>query len=696
MLRSALLAFLTLLLSVLVTLPSPSTAQPIVHAHYPDRLLHGWVVSDFATSQDPSGRNQYYIIDGHRHIVVIDAVDGRVIRNVSFTDQYHWLGRIAVDRRGYVFVTADGDDYGSHLKVLDASLRPVKNVSLVELQPALYSAYSVQVVVDSTNSIYLFDESGQPGMGTNGVVWVLGPRQFVQQSVWKAPISSNFTDRFIMAIDNQDYLYFQARSGYKMLYITDQSGALQSSYQLGSGSMASPSIEAVAIDAQLQMWHTHSGSTMVSVLDSNGNLISMPDVLSSASWGWTSYVAVDALNNVIVSDRQEQALLHVTANGNILRTLRSQVPAMWYVTELLADYSADGGGRGRMSGSLMFGDWNSPWVVQRISVHDDDAGSLLQQIALPRRLSDQCNDFGLDNGMRTGNIYVLLRCVDRQDWHYYALMYVMTQSGRLVAEFRVHDDASRVRADEWAGVVYVTTDSWNAPWGDSILAYSMMDGSQVANYTTTNPKLDYIVDFTIMPPTEQGNGPTIVAVDYFNRRFVNIDPSGNSPVVTVPFRNDTYCDSIAFSPSAHGGLLFYVGCTSWAIINSTYVRTSFVHKWDVTDPNKPALTDTFIGLPGTRTEFGPLVVGLDGHLYAFEMSLATVYQWRDADGPPRPPSSEQQDSNGPRVHVGGPHIGLSEMEAAGMSKPAGMPVVRPSAGHRHRLVRGARGDRAAR
>ena len=49
-----------------------------------------------------------------------------------------------------------------------------------------------------------------------------------------------------------------------MLYITDSNGVVQVSYQLGTGNMSEPWIDDVAIDAQLQMWHTHEYNTYIS------------------------------------------------------------------------------------------------------------------------------------------------------------------------------------------------------------------------------------------------------------------------------------------------------------------------------------------------------------------------------------------------------------------------------------------------
>ena len=134
-----------------------------------------------------------------------------------------------------------------HPKVFDESLQSLQNVSLSSLWPPMLNPYSLQLVVDSTSSVYLFASS--PRSNIDEYVWVLSPRQWIQHASWRAPlqISNNRTANYILAINNQDYLYFQQTSGYKTLYITDQQGEPQWTIQLGTDNMSDPWINAVAI-----------------------------------------------------------------------------------------------------------------------------------------------------------------------------------------------------------------------------------------------------------------------------------------------------------------------------------------------------------------------------------------------------------------------------------------------------------------
>ena len=102
------LSFVVALILVLSTfllalLPVPSVAQT---TSYPDRVVHGWSPINFAPSPTPSTANLLYVIDGQQSLVVVDARDGCVVRSVSFAAAAFQLFEIAVDSRGYVFVTA--------------------------------------------------------------------------------------------------------------------------------------------------------------------------------------------------------------------------------------------------------------------------------------------------------------------------------------------------------------------------------------------------------------------------------------------------------------------------------------------------------------------------------------------------------------------------------------------------------------
>ena len=674
MVRITLATLAALCLLACFILPTPSTAQ---REHLPTNFLHGWLPVSFAASRNPATPHLYYIVDSVSRVLAIDGRDGRIVSNSSyFFDPFLYLGDIAVDSRGYVYVAAQIGENQLYIAVLDESLRSVKNVSLRSLQPPVLDVQYLQLVVDSTNALYLFNSGSDSS--TDGQVWRLSPRQWLQSASWKAPIqlrnNITTTSSYVMAIDSDDYLYFQQINGYKMLYITSQKGQLQYTYQLGTGNMSDPWIEDVAIDAQMRMWHTHIDDTVVSVVDSDGQLVAEYDILSTNLYGYPQPIDVDQYNNVVVADGIEEALLIVSPQGDITNSLASRIPSFWTANDLLADYG--GGGRGRANGSLLFGDWASPYIAKRISVDDRDTGTLLQRYSLPDRLAE-CYDAGLDIGGVSSNIYVLLRCYDPTlSSLFYTLVYVMAQSGRVISEFHVSQQAYFIRADERTGVIYVAAQGSD---GDAIIAYSSIDGRQLVSYTTTNPFLDTIFDITILPPTPQ-TGATLLVVDTFNRRFVHIDPSGNNATVSQPFANNTRCYRTAFTRQSNNGAIFYVSCTRSDRVNGTYIQQSFVHRWDVTDPNYPILTDTYLPPAGVRAFFAPIVVGLDQHLYVLDYQTSGVWQFRDADR--RSAVNGEQ----PRIHIGRPLMQPAE-SVPGSLRPVAS-VEQHSALSRQRRIRG--------
>ena len=226
-----------------------------------------------------------------------------MVSNVTYLDQSNYFSDIAVDSRGYVHVAVYTAGKGPHTAVLDQSLRSVKNISLTSLQLQLLHVQYLQLVVDSTNAVYLFDSAW--GSSTEGRVLVLSSRQWLQSASWRAPISlqSNITSQsnYVMAIDSDDYLYFQQINGYKMLYITSQKGQLQYTYQLGTGNASEPWIEDVVIDSQYRMWHTRTGDSHVSVVDSDGMLVAAYDTFSTSSYGFIHPIDIDLHNNIVVA-----------------------------------------------------------------------------------------------------------------------------------------------------------------------------------------------------------------------------------------------------------------------------------------------------------------------------------------------------------------------------------------------------------
>ena len=699
MLPSTLLTSIAfLLLFTLAAFPSPFTAQP---SHYPQRTWHGYSPTTFATSPSFETSHLLWIVDDEQHVAVVNTRDGSVVRNASFTEHYmQRLGAIALDSKSKsVFVVAYDDRQGAEqqLLVLDGDLNQVGGVPFSSLKPAPSDTREMQLIVDSTDTIYLFDSYQRSS--ALGTVWVLSPNQWTQQQTWKAPISlTNYTG-CVLAIDNADYLYFQDASGYQMLWITDDAGAVQAQFQLGTGNMSEPRITDVAIDAQQQMWHTYERSSYISVSDSNGKLLVLYDVMTPYQWR-PNHIRVDSQNNVIVSDILELSLLYVSQRGDIINTVTSPIMPMWGVNELLGDYVNDGRGGG---GSVVFYTYYSSYPAQRISADDLDTGTLLQRYTLPPRLADSCVRVAIDIGSRTGNIYVLLECYYITRQNPYTLVYVLSRSGRVVSELRVGVAdmfGNRVRVDEGAGIIYVAYLKYESRFNrtSSVVAYSAVDGSQLAmNFSTPSP-LSYIADIVLIPAGPQGGSSTLLITDTDNRRFLFFptNNTNNKPQILAYPQGITY----TWLTSSLGPQSSFYARGNKVDLNGTYTGGAFVHKIDYSNFGNPKIMDIFLPPPGVNyASISSIVVGRDRHLYAVDYQTGSLYQWKETDDPPPPPpasSSEhaddlrQSENAEPRVHVAEAGVESDDAQHAEVSKLAA--TTRLSVQSRHSHMRGANWD----
>ena len=679
--HTTLLAILITL--ILATLPSFHTAQS---QNYPSGVYRGWSPRSFATSPQPSAKDKLiFVVDGQKNLVAVNSY-GRIVHNVSYVDTPYFLDKVALDYRyeSFVYVTAysySSRGNGQMLLVFDGNLTLQTNLSLSTLKPATNST-NLQMVIDSFNNVYLFD--GTPSSNTRGNVWVLNSRSW-RQGEFMAPIDLANHTGYVIGIDGTNFLYFQAVSGWKQLYISNVYGEVQAQFQLGTGNTSDPRIDDIAIDWQMRMWHTHAANSYISVFDSYGKLLAVYDILSDNTYHSyrTNHIVVDAYSQVVVLDANEQSLLYVSQRGDITKTVSSFVAPLTHVSELLGDYV----GGGRAAGSLLVNDYLSPYPVQRISADDYDTGALLQRYSLPAHLDGACRAYGVDIGSKTGNIYMLLYCDHWPRPDPFALVYVVAQSGSAVSEFRVFDRASRVRVDESAATIYIGADGYRGSRDGSVMAYSMIDGTNTVNFTG-HPGIEYITDMTLIMPGPMGGSTTIVVVDEFNNRFILFDSSNSttSPVY-APFPRFpiTHYTDITFSFGIQPS--FYVSGTA----DNMNTVLNFVHKFAF-DPNSNAsarLTDSFIARPGVTVSFGPIVVGLDRHLYAYEYKTGSLYQWRDADRPPPPPANTEPVEEEPRVHVGEAVVGSGDaQDDAGVSTAAATP--RMSVQNRHSRMRAAR------
>ena len=207
--------------------------------------------------------------------------------------------------------------------------------------------------------------------------------------------------RVLLSCAFLDYLYFQQAFGLKQLVIADQKGVAHFSMQLGSDSASGPWVSDVVVDAQLQMWHIFEDSSAVAVYSDEGELVAAYDVLT-AGGAWDSRIDIDQRGTVLVSGWAEQALLTLSSQGDITRTLASRVPPMYGRVSLMADYS--GGG----NGSLVVGAGETLSAISRISIDSGEEGTLLRRYPLPAHLASTCYYQAMDVGARTGNIYALL------------------------------------------------------------------------------------------------------------------------------------------------------------------------------------------------------------------------------------------------------------------------------------------------
>ena len=435
------------------------------------------------------------------------------------------------------------------------------------------------------------------------------------------------------------------------------------------------------------MWQVYRNTTYVSVIDSSGQLVAMYDILSGPPYYAdnpyalvpTSHIAVDASNNVVVSDLVDESVLFVSLSGDVTHTVSSPVATVFYASQLLADYASGGGGGG--AGSLLFSDAWSSYTVQRMSTIESDFGALLQRYSLPARLHGQCNATNLDVGSHSGYFYLLLTCSDAQSQYW--LVYITTPFGRIVSEFRlVESGAQLVRVDEGAGIFYV----YAAWWVDSkVYAHSAINGSLLAAYSTSDAALGP-ADFTLLMPTGVRQGSTtIVTADASNNRLVFFSSRNSTNYTLAAWPTQIFYNNLAYSLLPQPS--FYA--SGYTVVNDSYF-VAFIHRFDISDPNNLQLTDVYLPPPGMESILGPIVIGLDRHLYAFEYNSKSVYQWRQADQPPSSAASieqQQTEEDEPRVHIGRVVVGSGKDVDAEASKLTAMP--RPYAQNRHSRTRGA-------
>ena len=127
----------------------------------------------------------------------------------------------------------------------------------------------------------------------------------------------------------------------------------------------------------------------------------------------------DAYSNLWVLPYGGEAVLALGPNGDLLGTVSSPVPSLYYVSNLQFD---------RSSNSLVFGNFYSNDAVSRISADD---GSLIQDYTLPDRLRDCHSDATQVTG--DGNLWLLLECFGMDGSR--SLVHVINRAGKVQREF---------------------------------------------------------------------------------------------------------------------------------------------------------------------------------------------------------------------------------------------------------------------
>ena len=177
--------------------------------------------------------------------------------------------------------------------------------------------------------------------------------------------------------------------------------------------------------------------------------------------------------------------------------------------------------------------------------------------SLPARLDGPCHTVGVDIGMRTANIYMLLHCQSRQVLQLRARVRRGTEQGEWCLSSVWTRDAVRVRVDESAAIhLRGSSTGTGAAVRACVMAYSAIDGSQTVNYTAprqlTHSTTVYD-DLTLIALWTHATGPppsSLVADDLYNSRFV-MSSHANNPtklhMLAAFFPNRTYYYDIAFS-----------------------------------------------------------------------------------------------------------------------------------------------------
>ena len=611
----ALVVASALLLLCLSSLPSSLSAQPVPTTVYPDGFFHAWSVVDF--DFDPNAPVVYVIDDGWQ-VVGVNTTDGRPIRAAYYAPPNTYAQHIAVNSKSQVYVTlittvgGPFDRYfaGAMLVVLDAQLRPVRNVSMASLKPA---SNATQLVIDSADYVYLFSEWFVGP--TNPTVWVLEPRNLVQADAWKAniplpaPYTANYTD-YLLAIDNTDLLYFQQVTAARQTFLfTVGSDYVTTLDLLGPTSNYDydEDVTDLAIDAKLNLYFTRASSYAVDVFDTNGRRQAPLFVLNGPSLYYeVPLLDIDRYGYLQVYDPLENIIAAVSADGFVVRSFGSEQANTRRASELFIDQSTGDLLVGYPSEDLSRGDLI---IAQRLRSRN---GELVQTYELPSRLRN-CISTAFDVGGRNGHLYTLLVCNPYTAYQTYRL-HVLQASGRVQAEFLLPYGGYRLRVDEFAQRIYIADNTGR----ESKVQVLDMQGRNLSTITTQGPALGYLSDLLVEPGMDGGE---LVVLDASNGRVVHFFTNGSLAYVIQLERSLNLWD-LAFAGRGE----VYVSATSYYYSNTVgwSYNSSIVHY-----NRRGETVERFVGW-GDQLQDGPELAAIaisQDNLFAIDFRFDAIFAW---------------------------------------------------------------------
>ena len=609
-------------------------AQPPPPSRRFDSSFHSRALTDFACS---STAGVAYLLDSTHAIIAVNTsapytppVTRAEWDILDFQGDY-----IEVDAASNVYVSGvwtvnSGRSGMLGLRVFDAQLRPLRNISLDALRPPPppYTD-SLQLAVDSQGWMYLLSsEWYSPG---DGSMWVLDGKGN-QMDAYKAnvpiyPAGSVNATSYILAIDSTDTLYLQQASGAGLTFLLSTGNDVEASLDLFRREPRTDFDRiadlVVADDGTLYIAEISTGD--VAVFDINGRRLPSLAVLSGGSGSsLADNIRLDLSSDgslLVMSPSDETVHVVTPSNGAVTRVIAGQVAPMRGLRGLVVD---------PRTGELLVTTANGDGTLaRRVDARDV---SLLQDYHLPHPPGLVCSVSVADVG-RSGLLYLALICgIDGPSPMFEMHVRIVQRSGKLQSELRVPvlmqpgspypsflGDALRV--DEEANRLYLIGDSvFDSPDQDQAMLLVMdLQGRFIANATFTGS-----ISSAALAPSN-GRHRQIALLDWLDGgRVLFFDSDGGLQWVQQLGPHDHF-EELAFTGNGDMYVLWSDDDAHRANTTAPYAIYSAIVRYDRTGREMERFTADDPYHPNVWLDH--MALG-DDALYAFASNYNDLFVWR--------------------------------------------------------------------